>query len=407
MHLPLLHEKVLHALWNLPLLLEEVIKLIPISELSLEEVMKLVPTSALLLKEVVKLVPISVLLLKEVVKLVPILLLLREEEAKLEATAEVAALRPLRLGVGGGLEVRPGMMLEDFAAQRLAVDVRVNLGGSDFLVPQHLLDGAEVGPALEEVRREGVAEGMRADGLVDTRERGLLLDDGENHDAGEGRTATVEEKVVLVAGLGGDGLAVGQVEADFAEGGLGDGDEALLAALAPDADKLFPAVNVAVPEVYQLGDTEAAAVEHLEHGTVAVALGLAEVDAGEDGVDFIDGEDLGEAHPNLGGLEELRRVGVEVIFEDEVMVERLDTRDDTRLRAGMDADVAELGDELLEVVVGDVEDRLAEVVGEAVELVHVADVSLYRIGGKATLELEEILVRLEEVPLYLLIIHNS
>ena len=120
MHLPLLHEKVLHALWNLPLLLEEVIKLIPISELSLEEVMKLVPT--------------SVLLLKEVVKLVPILLLLREEEAKLEATAEVAALRPLRLGVGIGLEVRPGMMLEDFAAQRLAVDVRVNLGGSDFLM---------------------------------------------------------------------------------------------------------------------------------------------------------------------------------------------------------------------------------------------------------------------------------
>lgn len=96
--------------------------------------MKLVPTSALLLKEVVKLVPISVLLLKEVVKLVPILLLLREEEAKLEATAEVAALRPLRLRVGGGLEVRPGMMLEDFAAQRLAVDVRINLGGSDFLM---------------------------------------------------------------------------------------------------------------------------------------------------------------------------------------------------------------------------------------------------------------------------------
>ena len=379
MHLPLLHGKILHALLNLPLLHEKVLRALLHLPLLHEKVLRALLNLPLLL----------------------------EEEAKLEATAEVAALRPLRLGVGGGLKVRPGVVLEDFLAQRLAVDVRINLGGSDFLVPQHRLDGAEVGPALEEVRREGVAEGVRADGLVDTRERGLLLDDGENHDAGESRAATVEEKVVLVAGLGGDGLAVGQVEADFAEGGLGDGDEALLAALAPDADKLFPAVNVAVPEVYQLGDTEAAAVEHLEHGTVAVALGLAEVDAGEDGVDFIDGEDLGEAHPNLGRFEELRRVGVEVIFEDEVMVERLDTGDDTRLRAGMDADVAELGDELLEVVVGDVEDRLAEVVGEAVELVHVADVSLYRIGGKATLELEEVLVRLEEVPLYLLIIHNS
>ena len=393
MHLPLLHEKVLHALLNLPLLHEKVLRALLLLPLLHEKVLRALLNLPLLHGKV----------LHALLNL-PLLL---EEEAKLEATAEVAALRPLRLGVGGGLKVRPGVVLEDFLAQRLAVDVRINLGGSDFLVPQHRLDGAEVGPALEEVRREGVAEGVRADGLVDTRERGLLLDDGEDHDAGEGRAATVEEKVVLEAGLGGDGLAVGQVEADFVEGGLGDGDEALLAALAPDTDKLFLGINVAVPEVYQLGDTEAAAVEHLEHGAVAVALGLAEVDAGEDGVDFIDGEDLGEAHPNLGGFEELRRVGVEVIFEDEVMVERLDTGDDTRLRAGMDADVAELGDELLEVVVGDVEDRLAEVVGEAVELVHVADVSLYRIGGKAALELEEVLVRLEEVPLFLLIIHNS
>ena len=393
MHLPLLHEKVLRALLLLPLLHEKVLRALLNLPLLHEKVLRALLNLPLLHGKV----------LHALLNL-PLLL---EEEAKLEATAEVAALRPLRLGVGGGLKVRPGVVLEDFLAQRLAVDVRINLGGSDFLVPQHRLDGAEVGPALEEVRREGVAEGVRADGLVDTRERGLLLDDGEDHDAGEGRAATVEEKVVLEAGLGGDGLAVGQVEADFVEGGLGDGDEALLAALAPDTDKLFLGINVAVPEVYQLGDTEAAAVEHLEHGAVAVALGLAEVDAGEDGVDFIDGEDLGEAHPNLGRFEELRRVGVEVIFEDEVMVERLDTGDDTRLRAGMDADVAELGDELLEVVVGDVEDRLAEVVGEAVELVHIADVSLYRIGGKATLELEEVLVRLEEVPLFLLIIHNS
>ena len=93
------------------------------------------------------------------------------------------------------------MVFEDGFAHHAAVDVRIDFGRPDGLVAEHQLDGAEVGPALEEVRREGVAEGMRADGLVDTRERGLLLDDGENHDAGEGRTATVEEKVVLVAGL--------------------------------------------------------------------------------------------------------------------------------------------------------------------------------------------------------------
>src|SRR6266516_3315868 len=37
-------------------------------------------------------------------------------------------------------------------------DVNVHLGGREVRVPQHLLDAAEVGAALEQVRREGVAQ---------------------------------------------------------------------------------------------------------------------------------------------------------------------------------------------------------------------------------------------------------
>src|SRR5438552_6701684 len=43
--------------------------------------------------------------------------------------------------------------------------VRVELGGGEIRMPEHLLDGAEVGSPLEEVRREGMAEEMGVDAL--------------------------------------------------------------------------------------------------------------------------------------------------------------------------------------------------------------------------------------------------
>src|SRR5687768_18413055 len=47
-------------------------------------------------------------------------------------------------------------------------DVRVDLGGGEAGVAEELLYVAEVGAAVEEVRGEGVAQGVRAD-VVDAR----------------------------------------------------------------------------------------------------------------------------------------------------------------------------------------------------------------------------------------------
>src|SRR5512146_418142 len=41
--------------------------------------------------------------------------------------------------------------------------VGVELGGGEICVAEHLLDGAQVGAALEQVGREGVAEQVRVD----------------------------------------------------------------------------------------------------------------------------------------------------------------------------------------------------------------------------------------------------
>ena len=43
------------------------------------------------------------------------------------------------------------MMLEDFGAESGGVHMEINLGGGNAFVSEHHLDGAEVGPAFEEV----------------------------------------------------------------------------------------------------------------------------------------------------------------------------------------------------------------------------------------------------------------
>jgi hypothetical protein len=63
--------------------------------------------------------------------------------------------------------------------QMFGRDVGIHLGGDQILMPEHLLDGAQVASPIEEVRRERMAEGMRADFLV----QGRLPDPPGHHEA--------------------------------------------------------------------------------------------------------------------------------------------------------------------------------------------------------------------------------
>ena len=57
------------------------------------------------------------------------------------------------------------MRLEVDLAPASVGDVRVALGGPEVGMPEHLLDRAEIGSTLEEVRGEGVPEQVRVDAL--------------------------------------------------------------------------------------------------------------------------------------------------------------------------------------------------------------------------------------------------
>ena len=72
------------------------------------------------------------------------------------------------------------MALVDQFDQAGAVDVRIDLGGRDIGVAEQGLQSPEVGPARQQVRREGVAKDVGADPIrSDTRVGGQRAHDLE------------------------------------------------------------------------------------------------------------------------------------------------------------------------------------------------------------------------------------
>ena len=244
----------------------------------------------------------------------------------------------------------PRMMQYDFAAQHLAVDVGIYLGCGDGFVTQHLLDGTQVGSAFQQVGGEGVAEGVGADGFGDAGAVGQLLDQVEDHDARDAVAPAGQEDVVLIAGLDAAVAAVHEPIVDFLDGAAGDGYQALLAAFALDADELLVEVEVAEAQVAQLADAQAAAVQRLNDGAVALSLGLVHVHGVDDAVYLLHGQYLGQVEADFRAFQQFGGVGLQVVRQHQEVVERLDAGQDACLRAGMDADVVQARAEALQVV---------------------------------------------------------
>ena len=126
-----------------------------------------------------------------------------------------------------GLEVR-------LAASAIR-HVRVALGRPEIGVTEHLLHRAEIGAALEEVRREGVTEEVRVDATrLEPCAFGQLAKDQECAGASECTAAGVEEELRSVTPV-----EMGPAECQVAAHGLGgrppEWDEAFLAALSEHA----------------------------------------------------------------------------------------------------------------------------------------------------------------------------
>lgn len=94
------------------------------------------------------------------------------------------------------------MVFDDFTLQLARIYMGVDFGRADIFVPQHALDNAEVGTILEQMGGKGMAEGVGADDLGDSRFVRQFLHDVKHHDAREVRASVrTGKKVIFIARL--------------------------------------------------------------------------------------------------------------------------------------------------------------------------------------------------------------
>ena len=89
-------------------------------------------------------------------------------------------------------------MLQYFLPQKLAVEVGVYFGRRDAFVPEHLLNGPQIGPSFQQVRGKGVTKGMRTHFFLDSTLFASLFHNIEDHYPRQLGASTVQEKYVFV-----------------------------------------------------------------------------------------------------------------------------------------------------------------------------------------------------------------
>ena len=95
-----------------------------------------------------------------------------------------------------------GVVLYYLLAQAGAVDMGIYLGRSDALMPEHCLNHAQIGTALEQMRCKRVTEGMRTHILLYSSLMYQLFDKMEHHYARKAFLQSLANKnIVFVARL--------------------------------------------------------------------------------------------------------------------------------------------------------------------------------------------------------------
>lgn len=170
-------------------------------------------------------------------------------------------------------------MFQELFAEVGCVDVHVDLSGGYGLVAEHCLNGSQIGPTFEQAGGETMAESVGTDGLLYSSQFHQLLYHVEHHDARQVLLAqTADEHVVFVAGFDVYKVPVVEIETEFVDGTVGDGDEPLFGAFAEHLEKAFVGIEVGHPKIAEFAHSESATEEHFYDGAVSLSFGLGEVD---------------------------------------------------------------------------------------------------------------------------------
>src|SRR3954447_25081592 len=301
------------------------------------------------------------------------------------------------------------MGVEVDVLQALGEELRVELRRRHVRVPEHLLQRAEVAASRQQVGREGVAQRVRAHLARQPGGGRVALDDLVEALAREAVAAVVDEQPRLVVVADQLRAAAAEVGAERARGGGADRHHPLLGALAAGAQDARLEVEVADLEVDRLGGPQTAGVHDLEQRAVAERGRLGARRLGEQLRHLVAREHLRE----LAGLPRRLQLGGRVVLDQvlapQMAVEGAQARDLALQRRGLGARLVaaalgELGDELVEPGVVEVEGVAPRALEPVPELQQVGAVGLERVAGEPALELEvgeevehEMLIRLDAV----------
>ena len=160
-------------------------------------------------------------------------------------------------------------------AKAFGVDMAVHLRGGEGGVAEELLDGAEVGAAFEQMRREGVTKAMRI--WQEPTQRGRVE-----------RVAARREKERVRRAVRQGRPAALEVETKAVRGLLAERNSALLSPLAAHVDQLLLEVDVPQLEINDFLRAQSSRVHEFEEGTVAKTESTVSVDGRDQVVGLVD-----------------------------------------------------------------------------------------------------------------------
>ena len=280
-------------------------------------------------------------------------------------------------------------MFQDFLSQMTPIDMHVNLRRRDVLVSQHRLNGSQIGSSLQQMSGKAVAESVWTDDFLDISKLGILLDVDEETDATHVATAFGGDKdIIFLAWLYLDTLSSHKPPAKFLDGFPADWNKTLLASFPMHAYETFFEKEVADFQVAKLAHSQAAAIEHLDDGTVALPLWLTHVDHSLYAVYFLQAQHFWQMLSDLWTLEQFCRVGGNLLFQSEEAVKGAHSAQDASCASRRHSQVSQRACKMVQLLQGylPVIDAFVGIIVE--QLLQVFDVCIQRVVCVRTFQSE-------------------
>ena len=243
---------------------------------------------------------------------------------------------------------------------------------------QEFLDHSQVGAAVKKMGREAVTQRMRRGLLVEPGDLDVLVENLPNASAGEPLAEAIEEESVRIVLVRRVGLFPGvDIPLDRLEGETSNRYDSLLGALAARLDHLSAEVEGGHVESRQLADPQACRVEGLEDRPVAGRLEGVALGSAQELLYLVDAEGEGELLLDLRSLDRGQRIGRDVPFAHQELVEAAYGRQLSNDRRGLVVALFQLGQEFTHLHGGDaggmrnLRRLLAEETHELVEILFV------------------------------------